>query len=105
MCRMLRGVELCYLCLLPYTLGILSRENEPEKEDHNFFGSRNVSLKNDKSMRMLRVLASLTGYVVIQVECSTPVLGRNVRGCRQQGNKKALSLTCLYCISIHFFNS
>ena len=89
---------------LTHTFGIPSEENKSEK-DHNFFGSRNVSLKNDKSMRMLRVLASLTGYVVLWVRCSTPVLGRSVHGNRQQVNKKASSLTCLYCISIHYFNS
>ena len=30
---------------LTYTFGIPSEENESEKKDHNFFGSRNVSLK------------------------------------------------------------
>ena len=50
MCCMLKSVEICYLCLLPYTLGIPSRENEPEKEDLNFFSSRNVSLKNNKNI-------------------------------------------------------
>ena len=47
---MLKSVEICYICLLPYTLGIPSRENKPEKEDLNFFSSRNVSFKNKNIM-------------------------------------------------------